>query len=297
MSRYLRRSIEGEQIGRKTVKPADKRSQSILGLTWLPSSGRSGDRGRGADLAQVRHRECRSGVPDLDRDRRGAYGLWPSLAATVLASLSYNFFFMEPLYTFTIDDPRNVAAFVFFTLISLLVSNVAARVRTQAVAAASRARTTESPYAFSRKLAGVGTLDDLLWATAYQIALMLKVRVVLLLDENGSIEVKAGYPPEDVLDDADIAAAKWAWQNDRIAGRGRTPCPAPTPLRRCHRPRRDRRRRHRQRAGRADADERVADALSPGRARGRARCRLEDMTAPRWSRPAITPALTSISHD
>src|SRR5262249_3807517 len=123
-------------------------------------------------------------------------------------------------YTFTIADPRNVAAFVFFTVIAVFVSNVAARVRTQALAAAARARTTESLYSFSRKLAGVGTMDDLLWATAYQIALMLKVRVVLLLEDSGSIVVKAGYPPEDVLDDADIAAAKWAWQNDRPAGRG-----------------------------------------------------------------------------
>jgi two-component system sensor histidine kinase KdpD len=146
--------------------------------------------------------------------------LLPSLAATVAASLSYNFFFMEPLYTFTIADPRNVAAFIFFTLIAIFVSNVAARMRTQAVAAASRTRTTELLYAFSRKLAGVATLDDLLWATAYQIALMLKVRVVLLLEENGLLEVKAGYPPEDMVDDADIAAAKWAWQNDRPAGRG-----------------------------------------------------------------------------
>ena len=84
----------------------------------------------------------------------------------------------------------------------------------------ARAATTEALYAFSRKLAGVGTLDDVLWATAYQAALMLKVRVVLLLPEKGRIEVKAGYPPEDELDDADLAAAKWAWQNDRAAGRG-----------------------------------------------------------------------------
>ena len=83
-----------------------------------------------------------------------------------------------------------------------------------------RARTTESLYAFSRKLAGVGTLDDVLWATAYQTALMLKVRVVLLLPEDGSIAVKAGYPPEDMLDEADLAAAKWAWENNRPAGRG-----------------------------------------------------------------------------
>jgi two-component system sensor histidine kinase KdpD len=103
---------------------------------------------------------------------------------------------------------------------AVIVSNVAARVRTQAVAAMARARTTESLYAFSRKLAGAGTLDDVLWASAYQAALMLKVRVVLLLPENGSIGVKAGYPPEDTLDAADLAAAKWAWESDRPAGRG-----------------------------------------------------------------------------
>ena len=148
------------------------------------------------------------------------FGLWPSLFASVAASLCYNFFFMQPLYTFTIADPTNVAAFFFFIVMAVLVSNVAARVRTQADVAMARARTTESLYAFSRKLAGVGTLDDVLWATAYQTALMLKVRVVLLLPEDGSIAVKTGYPPEDMLDEADLAAAKWAWQNDRAAGRG-----------------------------------------------------------------------------
>jgi two-component system sensor histidine kinase KdpD len=148
------------------------------------------------------------------------YGLWPSLLASVAASLCYNFFFLPPVYTFTITDPTNVAAFFFFMLIAILVSNVAARVRTQAVTAIGRVRTTESLYAFSRKLAGTATLDDVLWATAYQTALMLKVRVVLLLPEQGVLTVKAGYPPEDELDKADLAAANWAWSNDRPAGRG-----------------------------------------------------------------------------
>jgi two-component system, OmpR family, sensor histidine kinase KdpD len=148
------------------------------------------------------------------------YGLWPSLAASVAASLSYNFFFLPPVYTFTITDPTNVAAFFFFMLIAILVSNVAARVRSQADTAIGRVRTTESLYAFSRKLAGTATLDDVLWATAYQAALMLKVRVVLLLPEEGVLTVKAGYPPEDELDKADLAAANWAWGNDRAAGRG-----------------------------------------------------------------------------
>jgi two-component system sensor histidine kinase KdpD len=152
------------------------------------------------------------------------YGLLPSLVASVAASLCYNFFFLPPLYEFTITDPTNIAAFFFFIVVAVIVSNVGARVRTQALSAVSRARTTESLYAFSRKLAGAGTLDDVLWATAYQAALMLKVRVVLLLPEDETIAVKAGYPPEDRLDDAEPRPP---------SGRGRTTSPPAAVRTRC----------------------------------------------------------------
>ncbi len=149
-----------------------------------------------------------------------AYGLWPSLIACVASVLAYNFFFLPPLYAFTIADPENVVALFFFAIVAVIASNLAARMRGQAIAARVRAKATEELYLFSRKLAGAITLDDLLWATAYQIALMLKMRVVLLLPEGESVAVRTGYPPEDMLDDADLAAAKWCWQNNRPAGRG-----------------------------------------------------------------------------
>ncbi len=95
-----------------------------------------------------------------------------------------------------------------------------ARVRDQVMTARERAKVTEDLYLFSRKLAGIVSLDDLLWATVYQIAAMLKVRVVLLLPDGDGISVRAGYPPEDLLDDADLAAARWAWEHSRAAGRG-----------------------------------------------------------------------------
>ncbi|HEV2551958.1 MAG TPA: sensor histidine kinase KdpD [Stellaceae bacterium] len=149
-----------------------------------------------------------------------AYGLWAALFACLVSVLAYNFFFLPPLYTFTIADPENVVALFFFAVVAVVASNLASRVRAQAVTAQQRAKTTEDLYLFSRKLAGAVSLDDLLWATAYQIALMLKVRVVLLLPEGESVAVRAGYPPEDELDAADIAAAKWCWENNRPAGRG-----------------------------------------------------------------------------
>jgi hypothetical protein len=52
------------------------------------------------------------------------------------------------------------------------------------------------------------------------VALMLNVRVVLLLPSDEGLTVQAGFPPDDLLDGADIAAAKWVWQNNKPAGRG-----------------------------------------------------------------------------
>ena len=148
------------------------------------------------------------------------YGLWPSLAACVVSALAYNFFFLPPYYTFTIADPENVVALFFFVLVAAIASNLMAGVRAQGVVARERAKATEDLYLFARKLAGVFTLDDLLWAAAYQFAQMLKLRVVILLPDGETLSVRAGYPPEDMLDDDDIAAAKWVWERGEAAGRG-----------------------------------------------------------------------------
>jgi two-component system sensor histidine kinase KdpD len=49
---------------------------------------------------------------------------------------------------------------------------------------------------------------------------MLKLHVVILLPDGESISLRAGYPPEDVLEEADVAAAKWVWDHGTAAGRG-----------------------------------------------------------------------------
>ncbi len=150
------------------------------------------------------------------------WGLLPSLFACLLSVLAFNFFFIPPLYTFTIADPENLVALFFFLLVALVVSNLTAAGRAQIVTARARAKTTAELYAFSRKLAGIGTLDDLLWATVYQVASMLKASTVVLLPDEAAtgLTVASAYPPEDRLDAADMAAAQWCWQHNHPTGRG-----------------------------------------------------------------------------
>ncbi|WP_262272422.1 ATP-binding protein [Microvirga yunnanensis] len=149
------------------------------------------------------------------------YGFWPSLAACLLGALAYNFFFFPPVYTFALTDPANIANLVFFFVVAFSTSQLASRAREAALAAARRAETTEALYAFSNKIAGIVTLDELLWATGQQIASMLKLDAVILLpDADGKLEVAAASPPDNPMDDADVAVARQAWDQGRSAGRG-----------------------------------------------------------------------------
>lgn len=50
----------------------------------------------------------------------------PGIAAALLATLALNFFFLPPLYTFTIADPRNVVALLVFLAAGLVIGRLSA---------------------------------------------------------------------------------------------------------------------------------------------------------------------------
>ena len=152
------------------------------------------------------------------------HGLAPSLWVSALSVLAYNFFFLPPLFQLTIQDPANVVALFLFMLVAVVASALAARTRSRTEAARREARITAELYAFSRKIAGVVDLYDLLWIVVTHLARLLDADVVILMPDKGDgesrLELRAAFPPEDALSDAEMAAARWSWQADRPTGRG-----------------------------------------------------------------------------
>jgi two-component system sensor histidine kinase KdpD len=138
--------------------------------------------------------------------------------------LCFNFFFLPPLYEFTIADPANAVALVLFMFVAIAASALAARTRSQTEAARREARTTAELYAFSRKIAGVIELYDLLWIVVTHLARLLNAEVVMLMPENGpedgKLAPRAAFPPDSEFSDADLAAARWSWDADHPTGRG-----------------------------------------------------------------------------
>jgi two-component system, OmpR family, sensor histidine kinase KdpD len=146
-----------------------------------------------------------------------SFGIWPAIFASVLSFLVYNFFFIPPLYTFTIAEPYELLALVIFLLVAVISSALAGRVREQARIAANRMRAMRRLHEFTRRLSGLATLDGVAEGAASEIHASLGRPVVVLLAQNDDIALTAAWPP-DTLDAAAMTAARWAYNHVEPAG-------------------------------------------------------------------------------
>ncbi len=201
-------------------------------------------------------------------------GVWPAIYASVLSFLTYNFFFIDPLYTFTIARPHELLALAIFLLIAVVTSAVAGRAREQARAAIHRVRATRRLYEFTRKLSALPAADAVAEAAASEIHAIVGRSTVLLREEPGGLAIAAAWPPEDRLDTSSMMAARWAFERKEVAGADTGTLPNVPwlflPLRRA---RPDRRRGRGGRAGRRGARSRTALAPRQPRRADRRRSR------------------------
>uniref|UniRef100_UPI0028A6D111 sensor histidine kinase KdpD n=1 Tax=Novosphingobium sp. TaxID=1874826 RepID=UPI0028A6D111 len=148
------------------------------------------------------------------------FGLRAGLFAGLTASLAYNFFFLPPTGTLTVSNPENVISILVLLGVAVVMSQLAARVRSQADLAGSSARQNAALASFSRQLTASATQDELMQAICAEVARLLDLRTVLLLPSISGPDLRAAYPPEDRLDQIELAAAQWAIENEQPAGRG-----------------------------------------------------------------------------
>lgn len=90
------------------------------------------------------------------------WGMAVSAFMSVVAMLSFNYFFLPPIGTFTISDPQNWVALFAFLVTSITGSQLSSRIRKQADEAHQRRREVERLYRFSRQLLGEGNVIQLM---------------------------------------------------------------------------------------------------------------------------------------
>jgi two-component system sensor histidine kinase KdpD len=98
--------------------------------------------------------------------------LGPSLLASFLSFLAFNFFFTEPYHTFKVADDGDVTTLFFFLLVSAISGNLASRMRQEMAERRASLARISNLYDFSRRLASAMGTEEVLDALADQLALV-----------------------------------------------------------------------------------------------------------------------------
>ena len=148
------------------------------------------------------------------------YGLRTALAAATVAFLVYNFFFLEPRYSFQIGSPTDVLTLFVFWAAALATGGLAGRLRDQQRATSRRASRVTTLLAASRRLSATAKQQDTAQALAEQLAAASGGKAMVLLPADGAIAPAAGSPDLEELGPTDLTAARWAWERGEPAGAG-----------------------------------------------------------------------------
>src|SRR5688572_20240326 len=82
------------------------------------------------------------------------WGLGPGITSALVTFLTFNYLFIEPLYTFTIHHPVDVVILLVFLIVALVISQLLGRAQAGLAAATAREREATQLYELSTKLTG-----------------------------------------------------------------------------------------------------------------------------------------------
>ena len=149
------------------------------------------------------------------------YGLRTGLFAGIASSLAYNFVFLPPVGTLSINNPENVVSVIVLLGVAFATSQLTARVRAQADLAAASARSNAILAGFLREIGGVNDAAEAAQMICGDVRRLFDVQVVLMTPVAGAgLTVQTATDPEYRVDIMDVAAATWAFDNGVPAGKG-----------------------------------------------------------------------------
>lgn len=141
-------------------------------------------------------------------------GLGPSLVASLLSFLAYNFFFTPPYYTFEVADEGDVATLIFFLIMAAITGNLAARMHQAMIKRQLSLQHISDLYEFSRRMSSATDTEDVLNTLVDHFTHTLNAPVAVYLPDNqGMAEWRGGADLSGTLPSIDMQQ-RWSMSNE-----------------------------------------------------------------------------------
>ncbi len=152
-------------------------------------------------------------------------GRGPSILASLISVLTYDFFFVDPHLSFSVSDTEYILTFLGLIIVGLVISNLSGQAREQMDALRQSETQILTLYNLSQELTSSRDLDAVLQKVIEQISNEFSREVVILLSGEHNLEMRASSPQFN-LDEKEIAVANWSYEHGQPAGRGTDTLPA-----------------------------------------------------------------------
>src|SRR5439155_15245467 len=112
------------------------------------------------------------------------WGLAEAITTSIAAFLAFNFFFLPPVGTFTIEHPENLVALFTFLMVAITASQLSARAQRRTLEAQRRRRETDQLYTLGRAILLNESFEETLPDMVTAVARIFEVEQVALYDDS-----------------------------------------------------------------------------------------------------------------
>lgn len=153
-----------------------------------------------------------------------------SALTAVISVLSFNFFFVEPRFSFAVSDTRYIVLLLVMLFVALVISTLTQRLKGQLKDASERERRTSSLYRLSQLLAQQRGKRELAAVAAQEIRSVFDGDVSVLLAEQGKLTPIGSSDSGFEQKPSELAVATWVAEHRQPAGAGTDTLPGAAAL-------------------------------------------------------------------
>ncbi|HVW20778.1 MAG TPA: sensor histidine kinase KdpD [Opitutaceae bacterium] len=146
-------------------------------------------------------------------------GRGPMFVAGALSSLTWNYLFIPPLFTFYISRIEDGIMCGTYFVVAVTAGQLTGRIRAQERHERLREERATALFHLTRALSAARTLDDGIFAALRQADTLFSAQTALLVADEAGASLTPHYSGSFTLSEKERSVADWVWRNKRKAGR------------------------------------------------------------------------------
>jgi two-component system, OmpR family, sensor histidine kinase KdpD len=147
-------------------------------------------------------------------------GRGPILFAALLSAFCWDYYFIPPKFTFSIEKVNDVLMLIMYFVVAMISGLFTSKIKKQQVFLKQKEERTSSLYNLTKNLSSANSMDDIADISVKQLSKTFDAEVAMIFQESvGKLAARPDLSSTLTVDDSEWHIAQWVFLNNQTAGR------------------------------------------------------------------------------